>query len=1165
MSSRDQLRSYLTQLEKRLRLALLLRGAALVASAALAATLILVLVANAFAFSPGSLTGARAVLFFTLVVALSLGVVLPLYVLNRDRAAGRAEAVFPQFQQRLVTFVDRDAHQREPFIELLAADTLELASQAQPERLVSKHKLLLSLATSVACMGALTWLIVAGPGYLGYGARQLWAGSSRRAAYYDIRVSPGDAAVRRNGSQTITAQLVGFESAEARLQARYQSASSWEEVTMQPRLGASGFQFVLAGIPEDVEYYVQADRVSSRHYRIRVVDLPAIKQIRVTYHYPAWTGLKTAVEDRGGDLHAVEGTDADLAISTDRPIHGGVLVLNDGQKMSLSGNAGNAYHGTIRIKNDGSYHVAAIDRGQLLRLSDDFVIEASKVNPPEVSITRPGGDYHASPIEEVTVAVKASDDYGLTSVQLDYSINGGPARAINMLRRKGAKQADGSTLLSLENFRVVPGDVVSIDAAAKDTKSVSRTAMYFIEVDPFEREYSQSQLAGGGLGQEQFELSQRQKEIIAATWNQQGNQRASQQEASGTGKFLSGVQGKLRTQALWLAGLVQQRELSDENEEFSAFQRDMSAAAEAMGPAAKKLSDRRWSKAIPSEERALQGLLRAEATFRRIQVAFGGQGGGGAGAGRDLANLVDLELNTEKNQYETGQTAESERQRAQQTDKALQKLDELARRQQELARQQPGNGIASFQQRWQQDMLRREAEQLQNRLEQLAQGSRQGQQGSAASGSQGSNGQSASGTGEPIQRTIDQLRQAVEAMRRATPQGEGAANARRAASQLKEARKLLSSVERQQISPQLDSLAREADRLAGEERSQAARIRQMFGNQNQPGLFGQPGADAGDMEQSKLADERQLLADDLSRLEKAMQDSARGLAPSQPGAAAKLHQTLGEMDQGELRSRLERSGQAIRLGIDPGSKTIEPAITAGIDRLGEGIREAQRALKGPQQNPDEEALDRVARLRSEIESLTRSLNNSHSTSGRPAAQSQTGQEAQGGRRGGVQASSGQGSQNAESNGGFQSGGPGGPRVWQPGRTPGIGTYIEPQGGDRGASSDTDASRQLAVQGAQRELDALRRELRSEPESLADVQQLMRDLQRLGPGSFPGNPALVQQLSAQALSSAEKLELQLRRKLDDQQTGQARNGDSLQIPQGYQNSVAQYFRQLSKAH
>ncbi len=89
----------------------------------------------------------------------------------------------------------------------------------------------------------------------------------------------------------------------------------------------------------------------------------------------------------------------------------------------------------------------------------------------------------------------------------------------------------------------------------------------------------------------------------------------------------------------------------------------MEQAVAAMGPAADKLKGAKWQDALAPEQKALQYLLRAEATFRDIQVAFGQQGGGGGGGGggatRDLEGLFDLELDTEKNQYEGAKQTQS--------------------------------------------------------------------------------------------------------------------------------------------------------------------------------------------------------------------------------------------------------------------------------------------------------------------------------------------------------------------------------------------------------------------------------------------------------------------------------------------------------------------------
>ena len=82
-------------------------------------------------------------------------------------------------------------------------------------------------------------MILAGPGYLGHGAALLWVATPRDGAapFYDIQVTPGDATVRRNADQMVTAQLIGLQTDNVRLYARYQSASKWDQVPMQPQAG----------------------------------------------------------------------------------------------------------------------------------------------------------------------------------------------------------------------------------------------------------------------------------------------------------------------------------------------------------------------------------------------------------------------------------------------------------------------------------------------------------------------------------------------------------------------------------------------------------------------------------------------------------------------------------------------------------------------------------------------------------------------------------------------------------------------------------------------------------------------------------------------------------------------------------------------------------------
>ena len=234
----------------------------------------------------------------------------------------------------------------------------------------------------------------------------------------------------------------------------------------------------------------------------------------------------------------------------DRPLKDGQLTLDDGQVIPLESGAANTYKGSIHLQKDGAYHLAETDEGQQVRLSEDYFIATDKASPPEIEIERPGGDYRASPIEEVTVGVKAADQFGLHDVHLHYSVNGAPNHDVDLLKSPGAKSADGSFTLPLEDFKLVPGDLVSLYATARDGHSEARTDIAFIQVEPFEREFSQSQQSGGGAGgggaNKQTEISKREKELIAATWKQQNDKTATLKDAAAAGQFLSDAQEKLR-------------------------------------------------------------------------------------------------------------------------------------------------------------------------------------------------------------------------------------------------------------------------------------------------------------------------------------------------------------------------------------------------------------------------------------------------------------------------------------------------------------------------------------------------------------------------------------------------------------------------------------------
>jgi hypothetical protein len=462
-----------------------------------------------------------------------------------------------------------------------------------------------------------------------------------------------------------------------------------------------------------------------------------------------------------------------------------------------------------------------------------------------------------------------------------------------------------------------------------------------------------------------------------------------------------------------------------------------------------------------------------------------------------------------------------------------------------------------------------------------------------------------------VTQALNRLRNADEEMKRSAGQGQGQGQsseaARRAAEQLRQAAGLMSSTQQQQATGKLDSLARESDRLSKEEHAQADRIRGLTG---QGAASDQEQYQARVQQRNKLAEDRQQLSDDLSQLEKNLRNAARELAPSQPGAASKLRDALGGMDQSDLTNRTQRTADWLRRGINPNANGTEEGISKGLDQLSQQVHQAQQGLGPgkPGPNPGQgqapggdqtAALDHVERFRDQIESLTGRGQNSLSRqggqqpgqaqgrNGQPGQQQgQSGQPGQGGgqpgqRQGQWSSQGGPGAQIAEGNGSNQRGGnqvaqdnlSGDVGNWRSGGGA-VGTawnnintgnnHFDRSGRPAGPdNSPVPADPERTFQQGMAELNQLHHLAKNDPAALKQVEELAKAMQRLDPRRFPGNPLMVEQLHTEVLAGVDRLELQLRHDSDGQVPGEVRTTKESAIPPGYEEAVADYYRRLSK--
>ena len=1240
----DELLAMLRQVRRRWRLRLLLQGIAIVVVATLVALLVGAWAMDRLRFTETAVLTTRVVVWLALVGAAVRWLVLPLARRVPDeRVALYVEEHEPSLDASLLSALEaRRALADGGSPSMANALAMQAAARARAVEYgarVERPRLRRGAAGALAALAVAVGLVALGPAFVRSGARLVfwpWGGAAAEAApVLAIAVKPGDITVARGADLAIEATLRGFTAEGAALLVRRGGATTWSPVPMTAGARAGVFAARLFDLDSAAQYVIEADGIRSRVHDIRVVDRPTVRTLAVGLRYPAYTGLAPVDVEDGGDVAAPRGTVVRVHATPTLPVRGGRLVIEGGAPVPLTIDSTGALVGAFRIDRPGFYRVELTDtQGNVVPGSLDYVIDVLPDRAPTITVAEPGRDMQATRLEEVFTSIEAEDDYGVSRMELVYSVNGGPEQTV-VMHDGGARRTPAVTAghtFFLEELPLKPGDVVSYFARARDNDAVSgahtaATDIYFLRIRPFDRTYRQAEQGGGGQGEERGEspsaLSERQREIVAATFKLTRDTAAA--TAAGARQrredlaTLALAQGRLREQTEALAERVKQRGGAIPDSAVQEIAAALPLAAAAMRDAEERLGRRVPGEALSPEQRALQQLQRAEAALREVQVSLDQQGGGGGGGGRspeELADLFGLQTDRLRNQYESIQRSDAQRQATSaEVDRTLERLRELAARQQRES-----------------ERLRREAEALQRRLPQSSQQQAGGGGGSSSSsqsqggqqGSQQQNQQNASGTGDAqrqlaqeaeqmartlerlarenpspeLQRSARQLQEAADAMRRAGASGseqaaESAANARE---RLEAARRALSEARAGRAGEDAQSLQRRADALAEAQRrigAEAERIAR--------------GEGRGTPAEAALGAQKDSLAAAVSALERDLDRAARDARTTTPDASRRLQEGANAIRDTRVLDKLRFSKNLVRSGAPDYVRSFEEQIGANLDDVRQRVAAAATAARDGASARPSQTLERARQLAQGMSSLGERLRQRREAQWRPGegtdargnasspsrnGQGQQGQQGQGQR--GQQGQQGQGQQaqgqaqgqghgqgegqgQGQGQGGQQQGGQG-----QGGGQGGAGGQnanaqrggsLQGGGGDGFGGAPNGAGgltaedvRQFSREARERRADAeeLRRSLAQQGMGTRELDALIARMRALERQGAYANPEALERLQADVADGLKALEFALRRRLAGETGDAPRQGGGNDVPAGFRALVDEYFRSLARA-
>ncbi len=663
----------------------------------------------------------------------------PLKVRHSDERLARfVEERVPSLDDRLATAVSILESDRRrsptPVVDALLADAAARAAavdldQVLPSAALRRRRLYAASASLL--LGGLL-VLARGPMRESADAASLALFPARAT----LEVRPGDARVREGAALAVDARLVG-SSAPATARLEVEAGTAWQSSAMSV-LGGGRFHATIAPAAHDFRYRVVSGAIASPIFRVRVAQPPRVARIDIDYTYPSTLGLPPRSETDTGDVYAPAGTEVRLRVHTAQPVAAGQLLVGRAPSSPLTLESPTQLTASFTVSGDGSYRVALADaEGLGSDESTEYFIRVVTDRPPDVHISKPAADRQVTPLEEIDVEAQADDDYGLDRVELVYAVRGEAETVVPLSVPRRATTATVQHTIALEDLGVRPGDFVSYYVRARDITRAAggrsnegRSDIFFLEVRPFEQEFSLAEsqsMAGSGYTGSIDDLVAGQKQVVVATWKIDRRTRASTgappaQDVRAIGRSESDLLTRVEEVASSLRESTMRdprTRLGRRSDPSMPEEQAMTRAVDAMGQAVTALDAVRTAAALPPEMRALNALLEAQALVKKKQVSRQQTAQGGPGnenRNYDVSALFDKELQRlQQTNYETRQPTGSVP-----ADATADALKALARRQDELLRREQQLSTLPEQERARElEKLTREQAELRRQAEEL--------------------------------------------------------------------------------------------------------------------------------------------------------------------------------------------------------------------------------------------------------------------------------------------------------------------------------------------------------------------------------------------------------------------------------------------------------------
>ncbi len=262
-------------------------------------------------------------------------------------------------------------------------------------------------------------------------------------AAFSMEISPGDTEIIRNEPFDLKVRLTGQTPDILSVFIKAKNSSKYYEYFVEKiktensadsetGSGEANYSYRIDNAKESFSYFVRGREngsfltgrnIDSPLYYVDVIHRPMVRKLITHLDYPAYSLLASRyLDDNIGDISALKGTKAKLDISLNKAVGSAVLRFDSGLEVPVkfTGNTGTA---EFPILMNDLYEIDLADKSGIKNSEPiEYRISVIEDSSPFIQIVSPGRDTDIGEDREMIVALKVSDDFGLTNLRLGFRL-----------------------------------------------------------------------------------------------------------------------------------------------------------------------------------------------------------------------------------------------------------------------------------------------------------------------------------------------------------------------------------------------------------------------------------------------------------------------------------------------------------------------------------------------------------------------------------------------------------------------------------------------------------------------------------------------------------------------------------------------------------------------